>query len=220
MEEISITVDKHSIYILENSDKIKVANYEEIPILFNGYAAHILDSILPIIGILYSLNTPIYKIREIVSYFNPSYKIVPNKLNIIDMNSFKLLMDSGNTPISINNIAKLVKNKFVCENVILDNFDIVRVDHLLQIMHSLLQNFETIYIEKDRINIFFKHKIILDEIIEKEQNRIIFFDNLFVLLNSSKFIQNNPRLLILNSSYFKVFDKIKNLPLNENILDI
>ena len=103
-----VTVDKRNAVIRNRGLDIIVCALEEIPITFGGIVDFNISNALAAIGALYGLNLPIEQIRNGIMTFYPSTNQNPGRMNLLDFQKFKVLVDYGHNPESARAMARLL----------------------------------------------------------------------------------------------------------------
>ena len=103
-----ITVDKQNAIIRNTELDVIVCTLEEIPITFAGIVDFNISNALAAIGALSGLNLPLEQIRNGVMTFYPSINQNPGRMNLIDFQNYKVLVDYGHNQDSVRALAGLL----------------------------------------------------------------------------------------------------------------
>jgi cyanophycin synthetase len=103
-----ITVDKGHAIIRKRGLDIIVCALDEIPITFGGIVDFNIANALAAIGALVGLNLPVEQIRNGITTFYPSATQNPGRMNLFDFQTYKVLLDYGHNPDSVQALAKLL----------------------------------------------------------------------------------------------------------------
>jgi cyanophycin synthetase len=103
-----VTVDKPNAIIRNSELDIVVCAVEEIPITFGGIVEFNISNALAAIGALNGLNLPLEQIRAGIMTFYPSANQNPGRMNLFDFQKYKVLVDYGHNPDSVQALSKLL----------------------------------------------------------------------------------------------------------------
>jgi cyanophycin synthetase len=92
---IIVTLIDGSLIIQKGSLVSTIAKLNEIPLTFGGYALFNVSNTLAAVAATYALGLNEKQIRAGVVSFSPSIGQSPGRMNIIDMGSFKVMVDYG-----------------------------------------------------------------------------------------------------------------------------
>ncbi len=105
---VAVTVDNRNV-IIRNSDlDVIVCTIEEIPITFGGAIDFNISNSLAAIAALHGLHLPIEQIQNGVKTFYPSVNQNPGRMNLLDFQQYKVLIDYGHNTESATELAKLL----------------------------------------------------------------------------------------------------------------
>jgi cyanophycin synthetase len=103
-----ITIDQRNVIIRKKRLDVIVCTLEEIPITFGGIVDFNTSNALAAIGALYGLNLPTEQIRQGIMTFYPSANQNPGRMNLLDFQKYKVLVDYGHNPESVRALSKLL----------------------------------------------------------------------------------------------------------------
>lgn len=103
-----VTVYKDSVIIQKNGELNIIAGIKEIPLTVNGIAEFNVENVLAAVSADYALGLSEEQIRESITSFSPSLTQSPGRVNIIDMGSFKVMIDYGHNVEAIRATGKML----------------------------------------------------------------------------------------------------------------
>lgn len=106
---MNVTVDKGKVMIQRKEWTSVVASIMEIPITFEGRALFNVENVLAAVAATAALGLNETQIRAGLVSFSPSIGQSPGRMNIIDMDGFKVLIDYGHNVGAVNATAQFVK---------------------------------------------------------------------------------------------------------------
>ncbi|HNW99361.1 MAG TPA: cyanophycin synthetase [Bacteroidales bacterium] len=93
--EMAVYISDGIIFISKNSITYPIAALHEIPLTFNEKARLTYDQILATVATLAAHGIANEKIKQYLCEFIPSFDTIPGRLNFIDVNNFKVLLDNA-----------------------------------------------------------------------------------------------------------------------------
>ncbi len=106
---INIGLLGENIIIETKGQKSIVANVMDIPITFNGKAMFNIENALAAVAVTTALGLNETQIRAGLISFNPSVAQTPGRMNVIDINGFKVVIDYGHNPGAIYATGSFIK---------------------------------------------------------------------------------------------------------------
>lgn len=92
---INVVLDSSRIVVQREGKSITIAKVSEIPITFKGKAKFNIENVLAAVAATFALGIDENNIKKALISFNPSIDQSPGRMNIIDMDYFKVLIDYG-----------------------------------------------------------------------------------------------------------------------------
>ncbi|MEX0720313.1 MAG: cyanophycin synthetase, partial [Balneolaceae bacterium] len=96
-----VTIYKGSVVIEVNNSLQIIADVDDIPITLKGAAIFNIENVLAAVAAGYTLGLSEEEIRAGIISFNPSIEQSPGRVNLIEMNGFKVMIDYGHNVESI-----------------------------------------------------------------------------------------------------------------------
>ncbi|MEX0608818.1 MAG: cyanophycin synthetase [Balneolaceae bacterium] len=90
-----VTLYNGSVIIQSESGLSIIADEKDIPLTLGGMAEFNVENVLASVAAVYALGLTEEEIRAGITSFNPSFEQSPGRLNIIEMNGFKVMIDYG-----------------------------------------------------------------------------------------------------------------------------
>ena len=105
---VVVTVKDGNIILRKGTIDIKIARISNIPFTFGGKASFNVANTLAAVGATYAIGIDIKTIQTSLITFNSSTGQLPGRANLIDVDSFKVLIDYGHNPSAIESLASLI----------------------------------------------------------------------------------------------------------------
>ncbi len=105
---IAVTVKDGNIILRKGAIDMKIARISNVPITFGGKALFNIANTLAAVGATYAVGIDIKTIQTSLVTFNSSTGQLPGRANLIDVGSFKVLIDYGHNPSAIESLAGLI----------------------------------------------------------------------------------------------------------------
>lgn len=102
---IAVSVFEGSVYVNDNGIRKFIIGLEDVPITFGGKVECNIENSLAAISALYALDIPVETIRAGLTTFRPDVDTNPGRFNVIDMGSFKVMLDYGHNPAGYRAVA-------------------------------------------------------------------------------------------------------------------
>jgi len=146
----AIYTDNGIIYIFNGKNAVPFMHVGEIPITFGGIVECNIENSLAAVSALYALNINLDVIKNGLAAFKPDREFNPGRFNIIDMGSFKVMLDYSHNPAGYREVVKFVE-KVEAKRLVgvigvpgdRDNSSIYKVGEISG------RHFEKIYIKED-----------------------------------------------------------------------
>lgn len=91
----NVTVLDETIILQKPAGVVDIAKIDEIPITFEGTAMFNVENVMAAVAATYALGVQEEKIAVGITSFSPSIAQSPGRMNLIDMGTFKVLIDYG-----------------------------------------------------------------------------------------------------------------------------
>lgn len=105
----AVYVKEGSVYINDGEDDYFLMKLEDIPITFGGKVECSIENSLAAVSALFALKIPAEYIRMGLRSFKPDVQNNPGRFNVIDMGSFKIMLDYGHNPAGYNAAVSCMK---------------------------------------------------------------------------------------------------------------
>ncbi|HZK33005.1 MAG TPA: Mur ligase family protein, partial [Tissierellaceae bacterium] len=94
----NVTIIDNTIILQKKGQSFSVANILDIPITFGGKAGFNIENALAAVAATSALGLNVSEIKKGLISFNPSIDQIPGRMNIIDIDDFKVVIDYGHNP--------------------------------------------------------------------------------------------------------------------------
>lgn len=94
----NVTIIDNTIILQKEGQSFSVANILDIPITFGGKAGFNIENALAAVAATSALGLNVSEIKKGLISFNPSIDQIPGRMNIIDIEDFKVVVDYGHNP--------------------------------------------------------------------------------------------------------------------------
>ncbi|MDO9536917.1 MAG: cyanophycin synthetase [Thermoplasmata archaeon] len=105
---VVVTVKGGNIILRKGAIDMDIARITNVPITFGGKASFNIANTLAAVGATYAIGIDIKTIQTSLVTFNSSTGQLPGRANLIDVGSFKVLIDYGHNPSAIESLAGLI----------------------------------------------------------------------------------------------------------------
>ncbi|MBU4032363.1 MAG: cyanophycin synthetase, partial [Candidatus Thermoplasmatota archaeon] len=105
---IVVTVKDGNLILRKGTLDMIIDRVSNIPITFGGKAAFNIANAMAAVAAAYSVGIDIKSIQTSLVTFNSSTGQLPGRVNLIDVGSFKVLIDYGHNPSAIESLAGLI----------------------------------------------------------------------------------------------------------------
>jgi cyanophycin synthetase len=105
---MATTARDGNVIIRQGMLETTVAPISEIPITFNGKASFNVANVLAAVAATHALGIKVKTIKAGLVTFNPSTGQLPGRMNVIDMGSFKVLIDYGHNPSALKSLSGIL----------------------------------------------------------------------------------------------------------------
>ncbi|MFH0815306.1 MAG: cyanophycin synthetase [Methanobacteriota archaeon] len=104
----AVTVKDGEIILRKGTSDVTIAKINNIPITFGGKATFNVANTLAAVAATYAIGIDIKTIQISLVTFNPSTGQLPGRANLIDVDTFKVLIDYGHNPSALEALAELI----------------------------------------------------------------------------------------------------------------
>ncbi len=105
----AVFVKRGKVIVASGNEVVKVGNVKNFPATLQGKAAHNIQNILAAVGAAWALGIPGVEIGQSLSNFYSSQDHNPGRLNIYQVESFKVMIDYGHNAAGIEQIVSLAR---------------------------------------------------------------------------------------------------------------
>jgi cyanophycin synthetase len=105
---VALTVKDGNILFRKGSMNSEIAHVSNIPITYGGKAAFNTANTLAAVAAAYAVGIDLKTVETSLVTFNSSTGQLPGRVNLIDVGSFKVLIDYGHNPSAIKSLAGLI----------------------------------------------------------------------------------------------------------------
>ena len=105
---VAVTIKDGEIILRKGTSDIHIAKINTIPITFDGKATFNVSNTLAVVAATYAIGIDIKTIQISLVTFNPSTGQLPGRANLIDVDTFKVLIDYGHNPSALEALANLI----------------------------------------------------------------------------------------------------------------
>ncbi len=105
---VAVTIKDGEIILRKGASDIHIAKINTIPITFDGKATFNVSNTLAVVAATYAIGIDIKTIQLSLVTFNPSTGQLPGRANLIDVDTFKVLIDYGHNPSALEALANLI----------------------------------------------------------------------------------------------------------------
>ena len=105
---VAVTIKDGEIILRKGTSDIHIAKINTIPITFDGKATFNVSNTLAVVAATYAIGIDIKTIQISLVTFNPSTGQLPGRANLIDIDTFKVLIDYGHNPSALEALANLI----------------------------------------------------------------------------------------------------------------
>ncbi len=105
---VAVTIKDGEIILRKGTSDIHIAKINTIPITFDGKATFNVSNTLAVVAATYAIGIDIKTIQISLVTFNPSTGQLPGRANLIDLDTFKVLIDYGHNPSALEALADLI----------------------------------------------------------------------------------------------------------------
>lgn len=106
----AVVVDKNRILVCEGSRSYNICNLSKIPIAWGGRAQHNVQNVLAATAAGWALGYNASQIRKTICSFGQDAIDNQGRLELYDINNFKVILDYGHNPAGIREVVKTLKN--------------------------------------------------------------------------------------------------------------
>lgn len=148
---VAVSIKDGVMCIYDNRKITPVAAINEIPITMGGIAEFNVENSLAAVSSLYALNIPVYKIREGLMSFKPDISNNPGRINIFDMDGFKVMLDYGHNPAGYKAVIQCLQEIAAERYIGILGMPGDRMDRNIREVGELCSNvFHKFYLKEDR----------------------------------------------------------------------
>ncbi len=105
----AIFLKKGYVIFAEGNQIQKIAHAKEIPITLEGLAVHNMQNVLAATAAAVALGIELRHIKEVLTSFKLTLQDNPGRLNIFDLNGFKVVIDYGHNEAAYKNTIDMLK---------------------------------------------------------------------------------------------------------------
>jgi len=105
---MAVTCDDDMIYLHNKTKLEKIIELANIPLTFGNKAKFLYDEILAVVAALAASGIASEKIRLHLQSFIPTIETLPGRMNIIDVNNFKVLVDNAHNKVNFEGLKKFL----------------------------------------------------------------------------------------------------------------
>jgi cyanophycin synthetase len=106
--KIALCIEDDSIYVYDNSQRIKLVDLNSVPTTFNGILECNIENVLAGSSALYALGTPLDIIRRGLKTFKPDVNMNPGRFNIFELRNRKVMVDYGHNIEGYEEVGKFI----------------------------------------------------------------------------------------------------------------
>ncbi|HHW32044.1 MAG TPA: cyanophycin synthetase [Clostridiaceae bacterium] len=148
---VAVTVKDGLMSIYDNTKITPVVAVSEIPITMGGIAEFNVENSLAAVSSLYALNIPISIIREGLMSFKSDIENNPGRINMFDMDGFKIMLDYGHNPAGYKAVIQYLQRIKANRYVGILGMPGDRMDrHIREVGELCSKAFHKFYIKEDR----------------------------------------------------------------------
>ncbi|MBU5439574.1 cyanophycin synthetase [Tissierella sp. MSJ-40] len=148
--KIALCVEDDSIYVYDNSQRIKLIDLNSVPITFNGILECNIENVLAGSSALYALGTPLDIIREGLKTFKPDVNMNPGRFNIFELRNRKVMVDYGHNIEGYEEVGKFISKLNVSRSIGVIGVPGDRLDEqIFNIGVKCSEIFSKVYIKED-----------------------------------------------------------------------
>jgi cyanophycin synthetase len=107
---MAVVMDADKVVILDGSNRIEVANLEDIPLSFGKKATVNYDNILAAVAALYAYGVELATIQAGITSYYPTTKDLPGRMNLMKVKDFDLLLDYAHSKVAFDYLKEFLSH--------------------------------------------------------------------------------------------------------------